>query len=123
MWRIGPGKRSWANECSVAGSVRTPETIRGRSAKQDRLQESLLVQTQVLGPQDIPVNPVFSKCFNTPSGSRCATVVDSVAVRSSRFNTVQQTVGNPGLKTQDLPKGIPVENLVPNQFQRLVEVC
>jgi hypothetical protein len=97
MWRIGPGKRSWANECSVAGSVRTPETIRGRSAKQDRPQESLLVQTQVLGPQDIPVNPVF--------------------------NTVQQTVGNPGLKTQDLPKGIPVENLVPNQVRSFMEIC
>jgi hypothetical protein len=54
-----------------------------------------LVQTQVLGPRYIPISPVLSKCFWTPSDFRRATVVDSVAVRSSRFNTVQQAVGNP----------------------------
>jgi hypothetical protein len=75
-----------------------------------------LVQTQVLGLQDIPINPVFSKLFSAPSGFRHATVVNYVAVRSSRFNTVQQTVGNPGLKTKNLPRGFQVKNLVPNQI-------
>jgi hypothetical protein len=64
----------------------------------------------------MPVNPVFSKRFSTPSDSRRVTVVDSVAVRSSRFNAVQHLEENPGFKTQDLPKGVQVENLVPNQF-------
>lgn len=77
----------------------------------------LLVQTQVLGLQDIPINPVFSKLFSAPSGFRHATVVDYVAVRSSRFNKAQQTVGNPRLKTKDLPRGFQVENLVPNQMK------
>jgi hypothetical protein len=65
-----------------------------------------LVQTQVLGLQDISINPVFSKRFSMPSDFRSATVVDSVAVRSSRFNTVQHLEENPGLKTQDLPRGV-----------------
>jgi hypothetical protein len=81
-----------------------------------------LVQTQVFGLLDIPLNSVFSKRLSTPIGSRCAIVVDSVAVRSSRFNMVQQTVGNPALKTEDLQTGFQVENLVPNQIERLVEV-
>jgi hypothetical protein len=75
-----------------------------------------LVQTQVLGRQDIPINSVFSKRFSRPSGLRLATVVDFVAIISSRFNTVQQAVGNPALKTEDLPRGFQVENLVPNQI-------
>src|ERR1035441_10001036 len=82
---------------------------------------SLLVQTQVLGLRDMPVNPVFSKRFSTPSDSRRVTVVDSVAVRSSRFNAVQHLEENPGLKTQDLPNGVQVENLVPNQIPALIE--
>jgi hypothetical protein len=59
----------------------------------------------VLGLQDTPIDPVFSKRFSTPSDFRGATVVDFVAVRSSRFNRVQQMPGNPGLKTEDLPTG------------------
>jgi len=82
-----------------------------------------LVQTQVLGLQDIPINPVFSMRFSTPSNCRRATVVDSVVVRSSRFNTVQQTVGSPGLRTEDLPRGFQVENLVPNQIRPAIEIC
>jgi hypothetical protein len=53
-----------------------------------------LVQTQVLGLQDIPINPAFSKRFSAPNGFRRATVVDSVAVRSSRFNRVPQLMEN-----------------------------
>src|ERR1035438_3415319 len=49
------------------------------------------------------------------SGCQRANVVDSVAVKSSSFNTVQQLVGNEGLKTEGLPGGFQVENLVPNQ--------
>jgi hypothetical protein len=49
--------------------------------------------------------------------------VDSVAVRSPRFNAVQHLEENPKLKTQGLPRGVQVENLVPNQIQRLVEAC
>jgi hypothetical protein len=64
-----------------------------------------MVQTQVVGLQDIPINPVFSERFGTPSDFRRAIVVNFVAVRSSRFNTVQQPVGNPALKTEDLPTG------------------
>ena len=82
-----------------------------------------LVQTQVLGLQDISINPVFSKRFSMPSDFRSATVVDSVAVRSSRFNTVQHLEENPKLKTQGLPRGVHVENLVPNQVQRVIEIC
>jgi hypothetical protein len=81
------------------------------------------VQTQVLGLQDIPINPIFSKRFGKPSDSRRGTVFDSVAVRSSRFNTVQQTAGNPALKTEDLQTGFQVENLVPNQIQLVIEIC
>ena len=65
-----------------------------------------LVQTQVLGLQDVPINPVFSKRFSTPSDFRRATVVDSVAVRSSRFNTVQQAVENPRIENRRLTKRI-----------------
>ena len=49
-----------------------------------------LVQAQVLGPQDIPVSPVFSKRFDASSGVRRATVVDSVAVKALRTNTEPQ---------------------------------
>ena len=80
-----------------------------------------MVQTQVLGLREMPVNPVFSKRFSTPSDSRRVTVVDSVADRSSRFNAVQHLEENPGLKTQDLPNGVQVENLVPNQIPALIE--
>src|ERR1039458_9609811 len=66
-----------------------------------------LVQAQVLGPQDIPVSPVFSKRFDASSGVRRATVVDSVAVRSSRFNRVQQLMENWGLNTKGLRGGLP----------------
>ena len=81
------------------------------------------MQTQVLGLQDIPINPIFSKRFSKPSGSRSGTVVDSVAVGSSSLNTVQQTAGNPALKTGDLQTGFQVENLVPNQIRLVVEIC
>ena len=87
------------------------------------LKADHLVQTHALGLQDIPINPVFSKRFSPPSGFRRATVVDFVAARSSRFNTVQQTVGNPALKTEDLPRGFQVGNLVPNQIQPAIEIC
>jgi len=103
-----------------------PELMRSRVSPQirkecrrlaeDRAALEPLVQTQVLGLQDIPINPALSKPFSTPSDFRRAAVVDSVPVGSSRFNTVQQTVGNPGLKTEDLPRGSQVENLVPNQM-------
>jgi len=73
-----------------------------------------MVQTQVLDLQDILLNPVFSKRFSAPSDFRRVTVVDSVTVRSSRFNRVQQMMGNPRLKTEDLLAGFQVENLVPN---------
>jgi len=66
-----------------------------------------LVQTQVIGQQDIPINPVFSKRFGTPSDFRHAIVVDSVAVGSSRFNRVQQLVENRGLNTKGLRGGLP----------------
>jgi len=82
-----------------------------------------LVQTQVVGLQDIPINPVFSKRFSSPSDFLRAAVVDSVVVRSLRFNTVQHLEENPALKTQGLPRGVQVENLVPNQILRLIEVC
>jgi hypothetical protein len=82
-----------------------------------------MVQTQVLGLQDIPINLVFSKRLCTPSDLRRVTVVDSVAVRSSRFNAVQRLEGNPGLKIQDLPREVQVENLVPNQILAFIEVC
>jgi len=39
------------------------------------------LQTQVFGLLDIPINPVFSKRFSTPSDFRGATVVDFVAAR------------------------------------------
>ena len=66
-----------------------------------------LVQTQVLGLQDIPINLVFSMRFSTPSNCRRATVVDSLVVRSSRFNRVQQLVENRGLNTKGLSAGPP----------------
>jgi hypothetical protein len=75
------------------------------------------VQTQVLGLPDIPINSVFSMLFSTPSDCQRATVVDSIAVRSSKLNRVQRLVENQELKTQDLPKGLQVENLVPNQMK------
>jgi hypothetical protein len=56
------------------------------------------------------------------SGCQRANVVDSVAVKSSSFNTVQQLVGNQGLKTEGLPGGFQVENLVPNQVKALIEI-
>ena len=43
-----------------------------------------LVQTQVLGLQDIPINLVFSMRFSTPSNCRRATVVDFVAVKAPK---------------------------------------
>ncbi len=67
-------------------------TIRKQSKKlaEDRAGiGKALVQTQVLGLQETPINPVFSKRFSTPSDFRRATVVDPVTVRSSRFNAVQ----------------------------------
>jgi hypothetical protein len=82
-----------------------------------------LVQTQVLSRQEIPVNSLFSKRFSTPSDFRRATVVDFVAVRSARINADQQTVENQGLKTEGLPTGFQVENLVPNQILLPVEIC
>jgi hypothetical protein len=50
-----------------------------------------LVQTQVLGPPDYPVNPLFSKRLNSQAIFE-ATVVNSVVVKSSNFNAVQQLV-------------------------------
>jgi hypothetical protein len=82
-----------------------------------------MVQTQRVGLRDMPVNLVFSKCFSTPSNSRRVTVVDSVAVRSSRFNAVQHLEEDPGLKKKDLPGGVQVENLVPNRILPLIEIC
>ena len=82
-----------------------------------------LVQTQVLSRQYNPINPLSSMRFSTPSDFRRATVVDFVAVRSARINTDQQTVENQGLKSEGLPTGFQVENLVPNQILRLIEVC
>lgn len=58
---------------------------------------SPLVQTQALGLEDIPINPLFSKRFRKPSGSRFTALVDSVAVRAYRFNTVQYLKEAPGL--------------------------
>jgi hypothetical protein len=77
----------------------------------------------MLGLQEIPIDPVLSKRFSAPSDFRRVTVVDSVAVRSSRFNAVQHLEENPKLKTQGLPRGVQVENLVPNQFQPFIEAC
>jgi len=76
----------------------------------------------VLGLREMSVNPVLSKRFSIPGDFRDATVVDSVAVRSQRFNAVQHPEENPGLKTQDLPNGVQVENLVPNQILGVVEL-
>jgi hypothetical protein len=56
---------------------------------------------------------VFSIQISKPSDIRRATVVDSVT--ASKINTVQQPLGNLGLKTKALPKGFQVENLVPNR--------
>jgi hypothetical protein len=86
-------------------------------------QVTPLVQTQVLGLQVIPIDPVFSSRFGTQNDCGRATVVDSVAVRSSRFNAVQNPEENPELKTQDLPRGVQVENLVPNRISMIIGIC
>jgi hypothetical protein len=49
------------------------------------LKVDRLVQTQVLGPLDIPVNPLFSKRFSTPSNCLHATVDKNVAARTSEI--------------------------------------
>ena len=59
----------------------------------------------MLGLQEIPIDPVLSKRFSAPSDFRRVTVVDSVAVRSSRFNRVQQLAENQRLKTNGLQRG------------------
>jgi hypothetical protein len=41
---------------------------------------------------------------------------------AERFNAVQHPEENPGLKTQDLPNGVQVENLIPNQILGVVEL-
>jgi hypothetical protein len=104
------------------GDKRRPSEAFPQSV-QHSLKADHMVQTQVLGLLDFPLNPLFSKRFSTPSGLRRATVVDSVAVKSSSFNTVQRLVGNQGLKTEGLPGGFQVENLVPNQIQPPIEIC
>jgi hypothetical protein len=82
-----------------------------------------LVQTQKAGLLRLLINPVISRRFAIPNGCRRVTVVDSVAARSSRFNAVQHLKENPRLKTQDLPGGVQVENLVPNRVPEPFESC
>ena len=81
------------------------------------------MQTQVVGRKDILIKPVLSMYLGAPGGIRHATVVDSVAVRSSRFNRVQQLAENQRLKTNGLQRGFQLENLVPNQIKAIVETC
>jgi hypothetical protein len=83
---------------------------------------SHLVQTQVVGRKDILIKPVLSMYLGAPGGIRHATVVDSVAVRSSRFNRVQQLAENQRLKTNGLQRGFQLENLVPNRISGIIEI-
>ena len=80
-WSRAPGCLWWSISDSTCFNSRTEVCD---------LRVHHLVQTQVLDLLVIPVNPLFSKRFSTPSGFRLATVVDSVAFRSSIPNRVKQ---------------------------------
>jgi hypothetical protein len=82
-----------------------------------------LVQTQRIGQQNLLINLLPSTSFGVSTSVRRGTVVDFEAVRSSKFNTILQLVGNQRLKTNGLQRGVQVEHLVPNQFFAIIEIC
>ena len=89
------------------------------ASRENRLLRSdHLVQTQRVGLQNSLINLLPSTSFGVSSSDRRGTVVDFVAVRSSRFNTVLQLAENQRLKTNGLQGGVQIEHLVPNQVTR-----
>jgi hypothetical protein len=66
-----------------------------------------LVQIQVVGCQCILISSAFATRYGAPGDGLRAAVVNFAAVRSSRFNTVQQPVESRGVKTKDLQGGSP----------------
>jgi len=61
--------------------------------------------------------------FENDVGYGTGTVVDFVAVQASRFNRVQHLAIFLMLNLKEFREESRVEHLVPNQIQKLVEVC
>ena len=114
--------RQWSSRPTPLAAARGTKESRSPRYVGSTFWVSHLVRTQKVGLRRRPHKATVLKAVqDTKRSSAC----DCSRFCSCEILQVQHAStagGNHGLKTKDLPRGFQVENLVPNQILRLVEI-